>query len=50
MRVCQYVSAQARSIPGAESDMADMKPLRREDLGELEDVWTVYDRSMGFVP
>jgi uncharacterized peroxidase-related enzyme len=28
----------------------NMEPLRREDLARLEDVWDVYDRSMGFVP
>ena len=30
--------------------MSHIEPLRREDLAELEDVWDVYDRSMGFVP
>jgi uncharacterized peroxidase-related enzyme len=30
--------------------MANMQPLRREDMSELEDVWAVYDESMGFVP
>lgn len=30
--------------------MANMEPLRREDLPELKEVWDVYDRSMGFVP
>lgn len=30
--------------------MANMQPLAREDLPELEDVWEVYDSSMGFVP
>ena len=30
--------------------MSHMQPLRRGDLPELEDVWDLYDRSMGFVP
>jgi len=30
--------------------VSHIEPLRREDLAELEDVWDVYDRSMGFVP
>lgn len=30
--------------------MAHMDPLPRDDLGALEDVWDVYERSMGFVP
>ena len=30
--------------------MSHMRPLRRGDLPELEDVWDLYDRSMGFVP
>src|SRR5205823_7850225 len=30
--------------------VSHIEPLRREDLVALEDVWDVYDRSMGFVP
>lgn len=30
--------------------MANMKPLRREDHGELEELWQLYDETMSFVP
>jgi len=30
--------------------MANMEPLRREDLPELEDLWQLYDDTMSFVP
>lgn len=30
--------------------MANMRPLRREDHPELEELWTLYDETMSFVP
>ena len=35
---------------GAEDDVANMEPLRREDHPELEELWRLYDETMSFVP